>query len=305
MSDLPRPRWCDADAWARECDAVQSQHHWLKPFERSPLQFGAIRSGEYVCSYDEYESCGPRVVTWRGRVQPFSSHLSADDLWKLIADLDSLEEPRIGIWPDGSLAHLDDCHDDHAALRADVREALAPLPALDDAYLIEIAYQKPPAYPVVRSIDPRITLAEFPDIPHPVRDRAALCLAYPAAVNWSFADHGAAKYADFVVPFLARHTLWRHLRGKVKQPWLGMWAPHRPCDLLQTPVTDVCQCGSGQPFGTCAKGCYANITRNAARDRRAMLLGLSGEELDFFEEQSRIIRAHHIGDFCARCSRPW
>lgn len=72
------------------------------------------------------------------------------------------------------------------------------------------------------------------------------------------------------VTFLARYILWRHLRGKVSRAWLGVDASHRASDLLQTPPTDPCPCGSGRRFGNC---CSAKIGRAADLERRAPLHG--------------------------------
>jgi len=290
VSYLPRPAWCGPADWARECDAVAKTHHWLELFERAPIQYGSIRFGKYVCGWDEYWACGPIVVGWRGRVRPFGSQLSASDIWRLIADLDSRNEPQLGIWHDGSIAHLDECADDHALLRPDVRAALTPLPALDATYLIEIVYQKPPAYCVTRAVDPRIAVDVFPDMPHPVRDRGALCLAFPAHIKWTFDQHGAAKFADLLVPFLARHTLWLELRKrKIALPWLGVPAPHVASEVLgaMSPEDD-CQCGSGHPLGACPYGCFDRLKRDCAAEAS----GFTGYQLAAIDNACRQIRAH-------------
>lgn len=291
MPELLRPDGCRADVWAaiwaQERRRVEEVHRWLTLTERSPLQYGTVdRAGVYHCRFDEYLECGRRVVGWQGRMRPFGASLTEDEIWRLIADLDAPTQPRIGIYKDGSLGHLEDCGVDHAALREDVRRALTPLPLLDDAFLVEIVYRKAPAYPLVRALEPRITVVEYPDMPHLLTDVGALCVAFPPDIRWTLDGIGVSVFADDAVTFLTRHVLWRHLRGKVSQPWLGVYASHRAGDLLQTPPTDPCPCGSGRRFRDC---CTAKIRRAADLERRAQLHGLAAPELEWLEQELREI----------------
>lgn len=286
MSNLPRPPWVSEDVWAREYDKVRKLHHWLALTERAPYQFRTLvdrgTPDERPEVYDEHIACGPRVVAWQGRVRPFGSHLTDDEIWKLITDLDSPKRPSIGVCGNGSLGHLDDCTEDHAALRDDVRRALTPLPALGASYFIEVIYPKPPAYPFVRALEPRISISEFPDMPHPLKDRAGLCVSYPPDLGWTFERDGAARFADDAVLYLARHTLWLRLSGKVRQPWLGAWASHHPLDLIKARPTDPCQCGTGRPFGNC---CRPRIALQAERARRHLTHVVAASEMAWVEAQ--------------------
>jgi len=280
VPDLPRPSWCDL--WARECDRVRKTHHWLdpNPITRPPVWYRTLIDGRWEL-YDERSACGPVVYAWRGRVRPFASDLSEDDLWKLIDDLDSTRRPPIGIREDGSLAHLEDCQADHA-VRGELRDALTPLPALDAEYLVEIAYQASPAHPVPRSLEPRITRAEYPDMPHPLRDRCGLCVSYPPETRWTFERDGAALFADHTILYLARHTLWCQLRGKVKDPWLGVWASHAPREMLKALPTDPCQCSTGIQFGLC---CRPRIAAQVEAEQAVLAHAIATTELAWIDAQ--------------------
>lgn len=245
MQDIPRPEWCAADLWARELERL-SRHRWLQLFEREPRTYFSS-----IPPYNERVDVGARVIGWRGRVRPFPTEMPPDETWRLIADLDAPSQPRIGVYKNGALGHLDGCGVDHAALRADLRDALTPLPALDAEYEVEIVYRRPPAYPLVRAVDPPITVREYPDMPHPMKEIDALCVVFPPEVGWTFEHVGAAMFADDAVLYLARHTIWLYLRGRLTKPWIGVDASHRPRDLLKIPSTAHCQCGSGKLFGSC------------------------------------------------------
>ncbi len=197
---------------------------------------------------EDAERCGAVVRTWRGVIQPFPEWLDRDELLAIIFDLYNDIDVMVA---GGALRH-----DSNACQRSThpVPVDLIPQRTLTDSYDIELAYTIPPARPIVRGLRPRLTVDEYPDMPHPVVPTKSLCIAYPPRNHWDLRHHGARLYFDWTSIYLAKHTLWleaRERNGFAKWPGEGMGPDYDPEEEIKAPATGECSCNSGRRYGKC------------------------------------------------------
>ena len=71
---LPRPDWCDANLWARECDHVRKTHHWLPPdpITRPPLWYRTFVDGRWELRSIPFRSVSPAELDLMARLAGMS-----------------------------------------------------------------------------------------------------------------------------------------------------------------------------------------------------------------------------------------
>lgn len=254
--------WCLART--RKGDLYSAAVENLARLADNPPPFEIVQTGEHIIrnvadghGESEFERlerqlCGELVRTWRGTMQPFAAGHPHEENEAIIADLDA--DLPVGVSLGGFLTHLPTCARVHR-----LRRELRDLPDLEERYSVEIAYRFPPAHPIMRSLDPEIVEARFPDDPPPhlLVPVRGLCVLFPSDQRWSWEKHGAREYADYTAIWLAKHTVWLATRKRLGQGngiWVGEAVPHGAQAMVaRLRPDDECHCGSARPYGSCCR----------------------------------------------------
>jgi hypothetical protein len=227
------------DFWPREIRRVKDEYPDFELRDREP---------RLDLDQDEAARCGPTVRTWSGVMRPFPPTLAADELRHIISDLyEGTTAVSIGL--NGSLRHNANCpRRDHP-----VEPHLVPRRPLHDAYEMEIAYTVPPMRPIVRALNPMVTIEQCPKMPQPIAPLKALCVANAPTDPWNLESDGARLYLDWAAYFMGKHTLWLECFDRVGQArWPGRSRPGDPNDeVMNNPPDAPCTCNSEIPYRDC------------------------------------------------------
>jgi hypothetical protein len=264
LNDLPRCWWgaAEVSSWrGREVENMATAYPSFRSIVRR--RYGDFlhvldpRGAETGREQVEREQCGEFVLTWRGGITPFPPGMPLAEIQAIVADL--AEDRPVRILADGALAHYEHCGGTHQPRR----EFQLARP-LSGAFMVEIAYRRPPGCPIARSLSPRIDLNHpLGPPPHLLNTIGALCVLFPADGSWVSDAHGARQYANFTAIWLAKHLAWEEARERgvgLEQAWPGSVVGHDPFELPRfLNLNDLCRCGSGRAYGVCC----------AAGDRQA------------------------------------
>jgi len=274
MADLPLSWWATMQErpwWEREVTAMRLAYPSFKSAvrrrHRDPMTvFAAVASGRAYDAGEEAQTprervecnqCGEFVMAWQGTITPFPDGMSLEEIQALVVDLD--EDRPVRVMVDGALAHYERCGGKHFP-----RPGLRLGRPLTGSFEIEIAYRRPPGFPIARSLRPRIDW-HHPSgpPPHLLNDIDALCVLFPADGAWTWPVHGVREYANYTAIWLGKHLAWVEARERgvgIEDAWPGSVVGHELSEISRLlDPTDLCRCGSGKTYGRCC----------AARDRAA------------------------------------
>jgi hypothetical protein len=110
------------------------------------------------------------------------------------------------------------------------------------------------SHPRVQVVQPIISKELFPDHQH-IYMNGAVCPSLPSDGYWLPRDHGLARYLDFVMQWLVKHTVWirtRERNGHGNGIWIGAVHRHTPqYHISNIRPSDPCWCSLPRRYGDC------------------------------------------------------
>jgi hypothetical protein len=168
----------------------------------------------------------------------------------------------------GRVRHSDGCDGSHT-----LRAELVSIEHLDAAYTLRVFDRHHAGHPRVLVVQPIVSKEIFPDHQH-IYTNGATCPFLPSDGHWLPREHGLARYLDFVMQWLVKHTVWARTRerdGEGNGIWVGSVHRHTPqYHVTNIRPSDPCWCGLPRRYENChLREDLAQVHRRPSPVRRA------------------------------------
>ena len=203
----------------------------------------------FPCSqWSEIESESGRYRLWQVIVEPIPL---PGECRYVLADLQ--RDGPIEMEPGGKIRHSLKCHAEHKS-----DPVLSNLLLEESAFLLEVTYSEPPAFPKARCIDPALSRDTLKGHPH-FYFPDVICPMFPSDGDWSWSANTAADYLLHVSIWLLKTTVWEQIRKeRGAGHWLGSEVDHSLERLLRIPTGRLCSCASGKSYKKCCRPAHLN-----------------------------------------------
>lgn len=204
--------------------------------------------------WGEFKSRNSSTRYWEIIVEPIPQ---IEEHRQIISDLE--RDAPVDVLPTGKLTHSQRCHANHL-----VPQQLTRINLYDEAFLVRLIYQSPPAHPKAMCIDPLISRASISDHPHLYDPSGHICPLYPPDGTWQWKRNTGAEYMFHVSLWLFKTAVWLASRkANGAGYWLGSDVGHTLVQQLRTHPSLACMCGSGVTYRRCHRQMHRFLLERA------------------------------------------